>query len=73
MFFQVYNFLFLAYSKTHENSNTRKKYCYNPKIWHTWIFHREICPNDEDGMANSVDPDQTVPLGAVWSGSTLFA
>ena len=29
-------------------------------------------------MANSVDPDQTaplgaVPLGAVWSGSTLFA
>ena len=24
-------------------------------------------------MANSVDPDQTAPLGAVWSGSTLFA
>ena len=23
--------------------------------------------------ANSVDPDQTAPLGAVWSGSTLFA
>ena len=21
---------------------------------------------------NSADPDQTVPLGAVWSGSTLF-
>ena len=30
-------------------------------------------PNDVDGMANSVDPDQTAPLGAVWSGSTLFA
>ena len=29
--------------------------------------------NDADGMANSVDPDQTAPLGAVWSGSTLFA
>ena len=28
---------------------------------------------DADGMANSVDPDQTAPLGAVWSGSTLFA
>ena len=24
-------------------------------------------------MANSVDPDQTAPLGAVCSGSTLFA
>ena len=24
-------------------------------------------------MANSVDPDQTDPLGAVCSGSTLFA
>ena len=23
--------------------------------------------------ANSVDPDQTAPQGAVWSGSTLFA
>ena len=22
--------------------------------------------------ANSIDPDQTAPLGAVWSGSTLF-
>ena len=24
-------------------------------------------------MANSVDPDQTAPLGTVCSGSTLFA
>ena len=24
-------------------------------------------------MANSVDPDQAAPLGAVWSGSTLYA
>ena len=23
-------------------------------------------------MANSVDPDQTAPEGAVWSGSALF-
>ena len=23
-------------------------------------------------MANSVDPDQTAPIGAVWSGSTQF-
>ena len=24
-------------------------------------------------MANSVDPDQTAPIGPVYSGSTLFA
>ena len=24
-----------------------------------------MCPEDADGMANSVDPDQTAPLGAV--------
>ena len=24
-------------------------------------------------MANSVDPDQTAPPGAVWSGSAVFA
>ena len=30
-------------------------------------------PNDVDRVANSVDPDQTAPLGAVWSGSALFA
>ena len=32
-----------------------------------------MSPNDADWMANSVDPDQTASLGAVWSGSTLFA
>ena len=29
-------------------------------------------PKDADGMANSVDPDQTAPR-PVWSGSILFA
>ena len=32
-----------------------------------------MSPKDADGMANSVDPDQTAPLGAVWDGSALFA
>ena len=48
--------------------------CYNHfKIWTMWLYHRVRSPNDADGMANSVDPDQTAPLGEVWSGSTLFA
>ena len=35
----------------------------------TGVMH----PKDAAGIANSVDPDQTAPLGAVWSGSALFA
>ena len=29
--------------------------------------------SDKMAYANSADPDQTAPKGAVWSGSTLFA
>ena len=29
--------------------------------------------SDKIAYVNSVDPDQTAPEGAVWSGSTLFA
>ena len=38
-----------------------------------WLYHKVMSPNNADGMANSVDPDQIAPLGAVWSGSALFA
>ena len=61
-------------------------YCKIPKFSDTWkiwsnphkfeqkrLYHRVMCPKGADGMANSVDPDQTAPLGAVWSGSALFA
>ena len=30
-------------------------------------------PKDADGMANSIDPDQTSSSEAVWSWSALFA
>ena len=33
-------------------------------------------PNITDKLSietNSMDPEQTAPIGAVWSGSTLFA
>ena len=29
--------------------------------------------NGTNGIANTEDPDQTAPVGAVWSGSALFA
>ena len=42
-------------------------------MWTMLLYHRVTSPNDADGMANSVDPDQAAPLEAVWSGSALFA
>ena len=33
-----------------------------------WLYHRVMSPNDADGMASSVDSDQTAR-----SGSALFA
>ena len=38
-----------------------------------WLYYRVMCPKGGDGMANSVDPYQMANLGAVGSGSTLFA
>ena len=54
-------------------SETQNICCNHSKILTLWLYHRVMSPNDADGMANSVDPDQTAPLGAVWSGSALFA
>ena len=36
------------------------------------IEHHSVWQNGKK-YANSADPDQTAPEGAVWSGSTLFA
>ena len=42
-----------------------------------WYFEKVYLSDpqfsDRQVQANSVDPDQTAPIGAVWSGSTLFA
>ena len=61
------------YRKFPKYSDTQKNCCNHSKIWTMLLNQRVMCPNDADGMANSVDPDQTAPLGAVWSGSALFA
>ena len=63
----------VAYRKTPKYSDTQKICCNHSKIWTMWLHHRVMSPNNADGMANSVDPDQTAPLGVVWSGSALFA
>ena len=67
-------FLFFQNTVNFLNIRTpQKNCCKHSKIWTMWFYHRVMGPNDADGMANSVDPDQTAPLGTVWSGSALLA
>ena len=69
-------FAFLAfqynYRKNPKISDTQNICCNHPKSWTRWHFLTVMHPKDAAGIANSVDPDQTA-LGAVWSGSALFA
>ena len=48
----------LSYRKFPKYSDTPKICCNHSKIWTMWLYHRVMSPNDADGMANSVDPDQ---------------
>ena len=61
------------YCRNPKYSDIRKICCIHPKIWTTRLYHRVMLLKDADGMANSVGPDQTAPLGAIWFGSALFA
>ena len=61
------------YCKNPKNMDTWKICCNHPYNWTTRLYHRVMLLKDADGIANNVDPDQTAPLGAVWSRSALFA
>ena len=54
-----------TYRKVPKFSDTRKLCCNLPKIQtkrpNLWVFPQK----DANGIANSGDPDQTAPLGAV--------
>ena len=53
-----------VYRKFLKYSDTQNICCNHPKIWTIWLYHRVMCPNDAEGMANSVDPDQRSSL--IW-------
>ena len=59
--------------KNPKNSDTHKICCNLCKIWTRWLYIRLMHQKDADEIANSVNPDQTAHLGAVWAWSTLFA
>ena len=63
-------YIFLNYHKFPKYSDTPKICCNQSKIWTMWLYRRVMSPNDADGMANSVDPDQTAPRSSlIWVGT----
>ena len=57
--------------KMYETSINYRNYYLN--IWKMQYTVMSLSFRTDGLWANSVDPDQTAPGGAVWSGSTLFA
>ena len=53
------------YRKVPKFSDTRKLCCNLPNIQTIRTNLRVFCQKDANGIANSGDPDQTAPLGAV--------
>ena len=63
----------LAYPKFSKYSDSQNICCNHSKIWTMWLYHRVMSPNHADGMANSVDPDQTAPLAYILDdGQTIL-
>ena len=54
-----------TYHKVPKCSDARKLCCNLPKIQTKRPKLRVFYQNDANGIANSADPDQTAPLGAV--------
>ena len=61
------------YCKVSKFSDARKLWCNLPKILEKRPNLSIFRQKDANEIANSEDPDQTAPLGEVWSGSALFA
>ena len=58
-YFMVFNFRGTQSTAKYRVNYTTRKFSF------LRYFHRKTCTKGLDGMANSVDPDQTAPLGAV--------
>ena len=56
---------YLLYRKVPKFWDARKLCCYLPKIQTKGANLRVFHQKDAKGIANSEDPDQTAPLGAV--------
>ena len=61
----VRSFIILTYHKDPKFSEAKKLGCNLPKIQTKRQNLKVFCRNSAIGKANSEDPDQTAPLGAV--------
>ena len=85
--YQLNLFLLIAYRRMVAlDVAVKGQYCKNSKNWDTWnnyhtcptigtvgFYSAVLSSKDADRITNRVDPDQTAPWGAVWSGPALFA
>ena len=60
------------YRKFSKYLDTQNICCNHPKMWTMLLYHRVMSPNDADGMANSVNPDQTAPYLSENLGSLRY-
>ena len=63
MYISMYSFT--IYRKFPKYSDTQKVCCNHSKIWTMLLYHGVMNRNNADGMANSVDPDQTAPQQSI--------
>ena len=61
------------YRKYSKNWDTWNNYHNCPTFGTVGFYSAVLCSKDADRIPNRVDPDQTAPWGAVWSGSAMFA
>ena len=62
----------LEYCKFPKYLDTPKICCNHSKIWVMWLYRRIMSPDDADGMANSADPDQSVPRTSLIWACTVY-
>ena len=66
----IFRFSWLSTEKKYKYWDTWNYCCNYPKILEVWFQHTIIHPKYVESIANSVDPDQTAPIGSYRSSLT---
>ena len=63
----------VVWVKNSKNPSTSDSWCYRPKMDQFGVYYTVVYPKGAGRRVNSVGHDKTAHIGAVSSGSTLFA